>query len=107
MAGTFRVARSLRVLSKPVDSTSITKEATQNHTRTVKMAELVKPSVVMAIVKPLMLAAQTDVPEVVKISGNAINAENKVIMAVRSKKCLIGIREVTAKTKGTRQMARR
>src|SRR4030042_6526659 len=103
--GTLIVASSFRVLSNPVESISSVREATQNHTRTEKIANFVMPSAVITTFKPLTLAAQTGVPAVRNRTGIEITAAKTGINAVLEKKCLSGIREATAKTIGTTQIA--
>ena len=59
--GTLRVANIFRVLSKPVESTNMIREATQNHTRTVKIDAVYRPSEVMVTVIPPKLPVHTGV----------------------------------------------
>jgi hypothetical protein len=95
--------RSANILSKPVDKISDIKDATQNHTRTVKTAAFVRPSAVIVMCRPPRLAAQTRVPAAKKMGGIESSAAKAVTKAVLTKKCLSGTLDETANTIGIMQ----
>jgi hypothetical protein len=98
------VDRSFSILSKPVDSISKVRDATQNHTLTVNTRKLVNPSAVIVRFAMPMFAVQIALPDVKNNMGREITAAKTGKRAVREKKCLSGIRELTTKIIGTRQI---
>jgi hypothetical protein len=104
MGETFRDEKSLNSLSKPVDKTSVIREATQNQTRTVKIRKRVNPSAVIVRFAMPMCAVQIELPDVKNKMGRDITAAKRGIRAVREKKCLSGILELIAKIIGTTQI---
>ena len=83
--GTFMAARSFSVFSKPVESMSNVRDATQNHTRTEKMRNRVIPSVVIAKFMLPRLVAHIGVPAVMKSTGMEMTAANMGIKVVLAK----------------------
>ena len=105
--GTLSVESSFRVFSNPVERIRSVRDATQNHIRTVKTANFITPSIVTDRLMPPRLVAQTGDPAVRNSTGMEITAANIGIRAVLEMKCLKGMREAAAKTRGTIQIASR
>jgi hypothetical protein len=98
------VDRSFSILSKPVDSISKVRDATQNQTLTQNTRKLVNPSAVIVRFAMPMFVVQIALPDVKNNMGREITAAKTGKRAVREKKCLSGIRELTTKIIGTRQI---
>ena len=105
--GTWRVARSFRVLSKPVESIKRLRDATQNQMRIVNIRNRIIPSAVIAKVMLPMFVVHRGFPVVKKSVGKEIRAINRGISVVRVKRCFKGMREATAKTMGTKHIISR
>ena len=103
-AGILSEARSFSSFSKPMETTSVIKDATQNQTRMVNTKNLVIPVEVMAKVKSLKLAAATVCPGVMKSMGMEINAAKAGIQRVLERRYFNGTLEANAKINGITQI---
>ena len=80
------------------------KDATQNHTRTVKTKNFVTPAEVMAKVKSPKFAEATVCPDVMKRMGMEINAAKAGIQMVLERRYFKGTLEANAKIMGIMQI---
>ena len=85
--GILSVARSFRVLSKPVESINKLSVATQNHMRVVNIRNFVIPSMVIVRFMLPIVVIQIGVPVVRNSVGMEIKAIIMGISVVRVKNC--------------------